>query len=74
MESEYISEEKKKELTTTYESLNPAELKRGIDKKIKELDKAHSKKKGSASRSKSLELEDIVGVTINDSFRSLSVS
>ena len=74
MESEHISEEKKKELTTIYESLNPAELKRGIDKKIKELDKAHSKKKGSASRSKSLDLKDVFGVKINDSFRSLSVS
>lgn len=74
MESGYISEEKKKELTTIYESLNPAGLKRGIDKKIKELDKAHSKKKGPASRSRSLELEDVLGVTINDSFRSISVS
>lgn len=74
MESEYISEEKKKELTVIYESLNPAELKREIDKKIKELDKVHDKKKGSTSRSRSLELEDVLGVTINDSFRSISVS
>jgi hypothetical protein len=34
MESREISEEKKQELKKIYESLNPAELKRAIDRKL----------------------------------------
>lgn len=46
IESNQISEEKKKELTMIYQSLNPAELKRIIDKKLKNLLKIYQKKKG----------------------------
>lgn len=44
MESDQISEEKKSELKKIYDSLNPAELKRNIDMKIKKLYKAYEKK------------------------------
>jgi hypothetical protein len=44
MESEQISEEIKKELQNVYHSLNPAELKRGIDEKINNLFKAYAEK------------------------------
>lgn len=47
MESDQISMEKKKELADVYESLNPAELKRKIDAKLKELYLAYQKKNGS---------------------------
>ena len=46
MESDYVSEEKKQELKAIYESLNPAELKRTIDRKLNLLYKAYQKKKG----------------------------
>lgn len=46
MESSEVSNEKKVELKATYDSLNPAELKRRIDKKLWELYKAHQKKNG----------------------------
>lgn len=45
MDCHYVSEEKKQELKTIYESLNPAELKRKIDQKLKTLYKTHQKKK-----------------------------
>jgi len=41
MESEHIPEETKDKLTKIYLSLNPAELKRGIDKKVHMLFKAY---------------------------------
>lgn len=44
MESKLISEETKDKLTKIYLSLNPAELKRGIDKKIHLLFKAYEDK------------------------------
>lgn len=47
MESDKVPPEKKKELRKLYESLNPAELKRKIDAKLKKLDEAYQKKNGS---------------------------
>ena len=44
MESKFISQQSKDELTTTYLSLNPAELKRGIDEKIRQLFKTYEEK------------------------------
>ena len=44
MESEHIPEETKEKLTKLYQSLNPAELKRGIDEKIHRLFKAYEEK------------------------------
>lgn len=46
IESDQISEEEKKKLTAIYQSLNPAELKRSIDKKLDNLYKIYQKKKG----------------------------
>ncbi len=74
MESNQVPIEKKQEMKARYESLNPAELKRQIDKKIKELEKVYDKKKGLVSRDKSIDLKNTFGVAINRSFRSLSVS
>lgn len=45
MGSSHISEGKKKELKAIYDSLNPAELKRKIDHKLKMLYQAYQKKK-----------------------------
>lgn len=44
MESKEISKEKKEELRKIYESLNPAELKRAIDRKLDLLYKAYQQK------------------------------
>lgn len=44
MESSQVSKNRKKELKELYESLNPAELKRQIDKKLNLLYKAYQKK------------------------------
>ncbi len=44
MESEHIPEETKDKLTKIYLSLNPAELKRGIDKKVHMLFQAYEEK------------------------------
>lgn len=44
MESSEISEEKKQKLREIYESLNPAQLKRNIDKKLNMLYKAYQEK------------------------------
>ncbi|MBU1104193.1 MAG: hypothetical protein KJ600_06600 [Nanoarchaeota archaeon] len=46
IESDQISEKEKNLLTATYRSLNPAELKRIIDKKLDNLYKIYQKKKG----------------------------
>jgi len=45
MDSSHVPEEKKRELKTIYDSLNPAELKRNIDAKLMKLYKAYKKKK-----------------------------
>ena len=47
MGSDKLSMEKKKELRKIYESLNPAELKRKIDAKLKKLREVYQKKTGS---------------------------
>lgn len=47
LESKEISKQKKKELMRIYLSLNPAQLKRQIDKKLDELYKAYEKKNNS---------------------------
>lgn len=47
MESEQVKKEVKDELKKIYESLNPAELKRNIDRKLGNLYKAYQKKSGS---------------------------
>ena len=44
MDSDHIPQETKDKLTNIYLSLNPAELKRGIDKKIHLLFKAYEEK------------------------------
>lgn len=46
IESDQISEEEKEKLTAIYQSLNPAELKRNIDKKLANLYEIYKKKKG----------------------------
>ncbi len=46
MKSNQVNRKTKDELTKVYESLNPAELKRKIDEKIKKLYKIYSKKNG----------------------------
>ena len=46
MESGQISEETKKQLQNIYQSLNPAELKRKIDKKLKKLYEVYEEKNG----------------------------
>jgi len=47
IESDEVDAKVKEELREIYDSLNPAELKRKIDKKIKKLYEVYSKKKGS---------------------------
>ena len=46
MESDAVSDEQKLSLTATYESLNPAELKRKIEEKLKDLRRAYDEKNG----------------------------
>ena len=53
MESEHISQETKDKLTKIYLSLNPAELKRGIDKKVHMLFEAYEDKQGTGEASPS---------------------
>lgn len=74
MESDKVIEEKKYELKVLYESLNPAELKRDIEKKLNALQRAYDKKKGFASRSESKEIKNYFGVIINDVTEPVSVS
>lgn len=49
MESNQLTEERKNELKIIYDGLNPAELKRQIDRKLDNLYKAYQKKMGSKS-------------------------
>jgi len=50
MESPEVSAKKKRDLKKIYESLNPAELKRIIDKKLDNLYKAYQEKHGNQSK------------------------
>lgn len=74
MESDKISQKKKDELKALYESLNPAELKRSIEKKLDALQKAYDKKKGLVGRRESQEIKSYFGVIINDVSEPVSVS
>ena len=47
MEDDSIAKETKQELTSVYQSLNPVELKRAIDKKLDNFHKAYQKKNNS---------------------------
>lgn len=49
MESNQLTEERKNELEIIYDGLNPAELKRQIDRKLDNLYRAYQKKMGSKS-------------------------
>lgn len=74
MESFKVSQEKKEELKTLYESLNPAELKRMIEKKLCILQKAHDNKKRLVGRTKPFKNTDDLGVIINHISNTISVS
>jgi len=52
MESKEVSEQRKQELKKIYDFLNPAELKRAIDRKLDLLYKTYQKKNGSLSKVK----------------------
>lgn len=69
MESPEIKQDVKNELTAIYETLNPAELKRQIDKKLKRLNMIYDYKKG---RIKKRELD--FGVIFPSQRNSISVS
>ncbi len=56
MESSLVDGQIKKELEEVYNSLNPAELKRGIDIKVKRLYEIYKKKKGSSELETNLNL------------------
>lgn len=70
MESEAIPDEMKRVLRTQYESLNPADLKRRIDKKRDELYRAYEakSKRGSERKiSKAEEIQEMISLTfLND--------
>jgi len=53
MESSHIPDETKSKLQAIYNSLNPAELKRGIDRKVHMLFKAYEEKQGTQEASPS---------------------
>ncbi|RJQ31316.1 hypothetical protein C4572_02710 [Candidatus Parcubacteria bacterium] len=75
MESDKVSAEKKKELKTLYESLNPAELRRSIRKKLNLLQKTHDSKKRLVGRIKPPDkIKRNFGVMINHSTEPVSVS
>ena len=57
LSSKEFPEEKKLELTKIYNSLNPAELKRRIDKKLALLYKAYEAKRNSNSQNSNVEIE-----------------
>ena len=53
MESSHIPDETKSKLQAIYNSLNPAQLKRGIDRKVHMLFKAYEEKQGTQEASPS---------------------
>lgn len=57
LESEKISKEKKEELKKIYESLNPAEVKRNLDKKLDLLCKTYKKKQEVKSTDENIDLK-----------------
>ena len=56
IESNLVDSLIKKELKEVYNNLNPAELKRGIDRKVKKLYEVYKKKKGSSELEANLNL------------------
>lgn len=66
MESKKISKGKKHELKALYESLNPAELKRQIDKKRDGLYRAHKNKRHTAYEVEVRQVQEPVSVTFLD--------
>lgn len=74
IESEKITQEKKDELKAFYESLNPAELKRKIDDKLKILQKAYEKKKRRFSVEDIKIIKNDFGVILKKENRTISVS
>jgi len=62
MESKEVSEKKKQELKRIYESLNPAQLKRDLDKKLSLLAKAYQKKNKSLNQSLKVDLNKRLSV------------
>src|SRR3989344_1556282 len=74
MESDGISPERKEELKAIYESLNPALLKRNIEKKLNRLQNAYEKKKGLAGRSApAKKIKSGLGVFFNHPAKTISV-
>ena len=65
MERPQVSEEKKKELKEIYESLNPAELKRRIDLKLKNLYKAYQMKKSLSVEASSITNKKIMPSSVS---------
>jgi len=74
MESDKVDKEKKEELKAIYDSLNPAELRRNIEKKLKLLQRIYDKKKGSLSRDDRRDINSDFGVIIHDVAEAVSVS
>ncbi len=74
MESDRVSEKKKEELKAIYDSLNPAELRRNIEKKLKLLQKICDRKKSSLGRSEHQKINSNFGVMVNDVAETVSVS
>jgi len=63
IESDQISQKEKEELTAIYQSLNPAQLKRSIDKKLDNLYRIYQKKQGRENVSLTKKLKpSLVGV------------
>jgi len=61
-------------LRKIYESLNPAELKRNIDRKIMNLYNVYKEKKNPKKGSENSKKENGFGVILNDSTKVISVS
>lgn len=74
MESDKLRQTQKDKLKKIYDSLNPALLKKNIDKKLDELQKIHDKKRAAASRCEPLKVRSNLGVIINQSIDRVSVS
>lgn len=74
MESDKLNQTEKDRLKKVYESLNPALLKKNIDRKLNELQKVHDKKKAIAGRCESQKIKSNFGVIINHSTGGVSVS
>ncbi|MBU1753041.1 transposase [bacterium] len=75
LEDQSVSREKKQELTTIYNALNPAALKRDLDRKRDELYQAYKGKKKQPLKIKSLKKTETVSVTfLNDSTKVVSLT